>query len=119
MHKRPKKVIFEIKFELQERVSLMLSEGQAFWERVAREKAPGRNEHGLQETQNESSTGVHSVIQQATHAHLIVADRSGHGIMMYLKAADGPTCCIRDFSHHLLLSFRTQGIRWLGEHLCS
>lgn len=79
MHERPKKVIFEIKFELQERVSLMISEGQAFGERMARAKDPGRNEHGLRETQNESLTGVHSVIQQATHAHLIVADHSGHG----------------------------------------
>lgn len=66
-----------------------------FWEQAASAEAPGRNEHGLLETQNESFTGVHcAVIQEATRAPLIVTVPAT-GIMMYLKAAGQATHCTK------------------------
>lgn len=69
----------------------------------------GRSEHGLLEMQNESLTAVHcTVMWEATHVYLIITVPA-MGIMMDLEVADRGTCCISDFSYHLLQPVRKPG----------
>lgn len=63
--------------------------------------------------------GWRMVIQEATHAHLIVTVLTTQlpGLMMHLRVTDEVPCCLGDQSHCLPQADRRYG--WVGDGLCN